>query len=304
MAERKMLRQVMSPSDVYAHAESICDMLREQYGSYDADSLEEVFVDETFVQRLKSLGYDLLGEGDMAESAPLPRRDAPRMDVNPSSNIRRPGGDRSVPMRRAGSSDSSVPMRRRDGANDGSVPLRRSDRNEGGTQRRRENGQPSDGMSQMRRRETSNQGDGVPMRRREPRPAGDMLPSPPSVDTPSGVSAPTPRRGWDAAREEATPVMPRREHVTPQAASSDGVVERQQPAAEAAPVQPATPAQELPAPVVEAPVQDTPATAEVQTAEATMVQAPAEEAPAKKPAPRTRRTARARTKADPGNATE
>ena len=42
MAERKMLRQVMSPADIYLHADAICEMLRDHYGSYDADSLDEV----------------------------------------------------------------------------------------------------------------------------------------------------------------------------------------------------------------------------------------------------------------------
>ena len=101
MAERKMLRHVMSPSDIYAHADTICDLLRDHYGSYDADLIDEVLVDESFVQRLKAKGYDLLGEG--AESAdggsPLP----PRRDVPTGM----PQARRVMP----GSSSSSVPLR-------------------------------------------------------------------------------------------------------------------------------------------------------------------------------------------------
>ena len=290
MAERKMLRQVMSPSDIYAHAEAVCDMLREHYGSYDADSLEEVIVDDAFAQRLQSRGYDLLGEGEVPEAAPVPgRRDTPRADnVAPTNTTRRPTGDRVVPMRRSGSGDSVVPMRRRDSSNDGGVPLRRADRNDNGMQqRRRDNAPQNDGMNQGRRRDTTQQSDGVPMRRRDARPSGDMIPSPPPLD------APSPRRSWDTAREDATVVPPRREQVAPQPSFAEPADAR---------VQPATSAQELPAPIVEAPVQSMPSTAEVQTSEASMVEAPPAEAPAAKPVPRTRRTARARTKVDPDTA--
>ncbi len=54
MAEPRMLRQVMTTTELFSHSEAICDMLRDQYGTYDADSLEEVLVDEAFVQRLKA----------------------------------------------------------------------------------------------------------------------------------------------------------------------------------------------------------------------------------------------------------
>lgn len=331
MAERRMLRQVMSPSDIYAHAESICDMLREQYGSYDADSLEEVFVDESFAQRLKARGYDLLGEGgESVEAVPLPpRRDVPRMDVGPSASMRRPGGDRSLPVRR-GTNDGAVPMRRRDGASDSSVPIRRSERtsSDGGVPRRRENGAQGDGVP-MRRRDGVSQNDGVPIRRRDTRPAGDMIPTPPSLDPPSNVSAPSPRRSWDSAREEAGPTPSRRENTppaTPPASTSafgdaralersDGSSgdsgrdesQRMTPGGSVrpmgpvvtAPVQSTLPTQDMSPPVVEAPTQPSQSMAETGAADRPVMEAPMIEAPATKPTPRTRRTTRSRAKADP-----
>jgi hypothetical protein len=59
MAERRMLREVMRVNDIYTFAEPIMQMLREEYGSYDADSLDEVMVDEVFSQRLMARGYEL-----------------------------------------------------------------------------------------------------------------------------------------------------------------------------------------------------------------------------------------------------
>jgi hypothetical protein len=299
MAEWKMLRQVISPSEIYANAESMVDLLREQYGSYDADSLEEVMVDEAFTQRLKERGYELLGEGAPAETSSFgQRRDGGRMEGGPSAPMRRPGMDRSLPMRRAATSDG-VPMRRRDGASDGGVPLRRSERGgETPIPRRREGPGQSDGMSQMRRRDGIGQGDGAPSRRRD---MGGQ-----NVDAP--MTERTPRRGWDNAREEAaaaarresTPLMP------PTAPGSDALdVERPSasprgraptPRVES-PVEVTPPVQDLAPPVVEAPTPMQPV-ASAQT-EAPVTEAPTAEAPAAKPAPRTRRTTRSRAKADP-----
>ena len=332
MAERRLLRQVMSPSDIYAHAESICDMLREQYGSYDADSLEEVFVDESCAQRLKARGYDLLGEGgEPVEAVPLPpRRDVPRMDVGPSASMRRPGGDRSLPVRR-GTNDGAVPMRRRDGPSDSSVPIRRSERtsSDGGVPRRRDTASPGDGMGPMRRRDGASQNDGVPMRRRDNRPAGDMIPTPPSLDPPSNVSAPSPRRSWDSAREEASQTPSRRENTppaTPPASTSafgdaralersdgssgdSGRDENQRTApggsvrptgpAVTTPVQATVSTQDMSPPVVEAPAQPSQSVAQTGAADRPVTEAPMIEAPATKPTPRTRRTTRSRAKADP-----
>lgn len=325
MAERRMLRQVMSPSDIYAHAESICDMLREQYGSYDADSLEEVFVDESFGQRLKARGYDLLGEGgETVEGAPLPpRRDVPRMDVGPSPTMRRPGGDRSVPVRR-GMNDSAVPMRRRDSSNDTSVPIRRGERasSDGGVPRRRENGSQDDGISPMRRRDGAAQNDGVPMRRRDNRPTGDMIPTPPTLDSPS-VSAPSPRRSWDTAREEPSTTPARRENTPPvtpatsgfgdvraserldgsardeSSRSTPGGSPRSPDSTGVAPVQSSAPTQDMSPPVIEAPMQPPQPIAETEAADSRSAGAPMIEAPTTKPTPRTRRTTRSRAKVDP-----
>lgn len=59
MAERKMLREIMSLTDIYTYAESISEMLREMYGGYDADVFDEVMVDEAFVRRLAARGYEV-----------------------------------------------------------------------------------------------------------------------------------------------------------------------------------------------------------------------------------------------------
>ena len=75
----------MSVQDVYAYAEPIMQMLREEYGSYDADSLEEVQVDDPFVQRLQARGYEVrvpvdapatATDGASATRAVAPRRRA------------------------------------------------------------------------------------------------------------------------------------------------------------------------------------------------------------------------------------
>ncbi len=68
---RRALRQVMSVQDVYAYAEPIMQMLREEYGSYDADSLEEVQVEDAFVQRLQARGYEVR----VPVAAPAPATD-------------------------------------------------------------------------------------------------------------------------------------------------------------------------------------------------------------------------------------
>lgn len=74
MSGRRMLRDIMAVSDVYQYADLIMEMLREDYGSYDADSLDEVLVEETFAQRLASRGYDIRpwGDSDTSESVPAP----------------------------------------------------------------------------------------------------------------------------------------------------------------------------------------------------------------------------------------
>ncbi|WP_029215314.1 hypothetical protein [Kallotenue papyrolyticum] len=59
MAERKMLREIMSLNDIYTYAESISEMLREMYGGYDADVFDEVMVDEAFARRLAARGYEV-----------------------------------------------------------------------------------------------------------------------------------------------------------------------------------------------------------------------------------------------------
>jgi hypothetical protein len=59
MAGRKMLRELMNVADIYAQAESISQMLREDYGGYDADVFDEVLVDESFAQRLAARGYEV-----------------------------------------------------------------------------------------------------------------------------------------------------------------------------------------------------------------------------------------------------
>lgn len=69
MAVRRMLRDIMNSADVYAFAEPIMEMLREDYGSYDADALDEVMVEETFAQRLKSRGYEVRPWGDVPAPA-------------------------------------------------------------------------------------------------------------------------------------------------------------------------------------------------------------------------------------------
>jgi hypothetical protein len=54
-----MLRDMMTVNDIYNYAEAIIEMLREEYGTYDADTLDEVQVEERFAQRLEARGYDV-----------------------------------------------------------------------------------------------------------------------------------------------------------------------------------------------------------------------------------------------------
>src|SRR5918998_738286 len=131
MAQMKMLRQVMSPADIYTHADTICDMLRDHYGSYDADALDEVMVEDTFIQRLAAKGYDLLPEGAEVDDRPMApppsRRDLPRAEIS-QLPMRRPSqnGGGGIPMRRrdpASDTDSQLPLRRE--PESGGLPLRR-----------------------------------------------------------------------------------------------------------------------------------------------------------------------------------
>lgn len=86
MSGRRMLRDIMAASDVYQYADLIMEMLREDYGSYDGDALDEVLVEETFVQRLASRGYEVRPWVDVspAESAPAA---APAPTPLPSSDV-------------------------------------------------------------------------------------------------------------------------------------------------------------------------------------------------------------------------
>jgi hypothetical protein len=74
-----MLRTVMSVQDIYAYAEPIIQMLREEYGSYDADALDEVLVEDPFVHRLQARGYEVLvqPEADVAADVPAAPRPTP-----------------------------------------------------------------------------------------------------------------------------------------------------------------------------------------------------------------------------------
>lgn len=88
MSGRRMLRDIMAASDVYQYADLIMEMLREDYGSYDGDALDEVLVEETFVQRLASRGYEVRPWVDVspAESAPA-AAPAPAPTPLPSSDV-------------------------------------------------------------------------------------------------------------------------------------------------------------------------------------------------------------------------
>lgn len=86
---QRALRQVMSVQDIYAYAEPIMQMLREAYGSYDADVLDEVQVDDSFVQRLQSRGYELRVPVEPAPSdaaPPEPGVVAPRRRTATTAN--------------------------------------------------------------------------------------------------------------------------------------------------------------------------------------------------------------------------
>ncbi len=72
MPGRRMLRDMMSVNDIYSYADPIIEMLREEYGSYDADTLDEVQVDERFAQRLQARGYEVRIGGDAPTPAPTP----------------------------------------------------------------------------------------------------------------------------------------------------------------------------------------------------------------------------------------
>lgn len=228
MAQMKMLRQVMSPADIYTHADTICDMLRDHYGSYDADSLDEVMVEETFAQRLAAKGYDLLPEGaepDDRPMAPPPpsRRELPRAEIS-QVPVRRPAQNGGVPLRRrepSGDSEGQLPLRR-DG--EGGLPMRRTspavESDRGGPMRRR----PMDGdmSSPLRRRPATGEGDNVSLPRRRPMQPGDVGPlrsrpeGPVSSERPplqrqeltarDARPAPEPQSAPDAARNEQPPV--------------------------------------------------------------------------------------------------
>ncbi|HEX6293241.1 MAG TPA: hypothetical protein VFZ66_28940 [Herpetosiphonaceae bacterium] len=66
MPGRRMLRDMMSVNDIYSYAEPIIELLREEYGSYDADTLDEVQVEDGFAQRLQARGYEVRVESEPA----------------------------------------------------------------------------------------------------------------------------------------------------------------------------------------------------------------------------------------------
>lgn len=72
MPGRRMLREMMSVNDIYSYADPIMEMLREEYGSYDADTLDEVQVDERFAQRLQARGYEVRTGNEQPTPAPAP----------------------------------------------------------------------------------------------------------------------------------------------------------------------------------------------------------------------------------------
>lgn len=193
MAPRKMLRQVMSTADIYAHAETLIDLLRDHYGSYDADALDEVLVEESFVARLRAKGYDLAGEDGEAEerarlgspaqrelARPDPSTIAPRRPASsgedslpPRRREPAPGTETGVPLRRSGEAETGAPVRRRgtNGESEGFVPLRRPEApasgDGSGTLRRREPASNTRGALPLRRRDATNGGQSAtPLRRR------------------------------------------------------------------------------------------------------------------------------------------
>lgn len=304
MAQMKMLRQVMSPADIYTHADTICDMLRDHYGSYDADSLDEVMVEETFGQRLAAKGYDLLPEGaepDDRPMAPPPpsRRELPRAEIS-QVPVRRPalnGGG--VPLRRREPGDSEgqlplrrdgegsgVPMRRSPQVADSELPMRRNlpagESDRGGPMRRR----PLDGdmSSPMRRRPATGEGDNVSLPRRRPMQTGEVGPM---RSRPEG-SAPAER---PPLQRQDLPVRDMRTAPETQAASETVAarIEQPVPAQAAPPVTMGERVNEAPEPIQQAPTAAIEATAQSPAIE---VAAPAEAKPA--PKPRARRTTRAK----------
>ncbi len=84
MAERRMLREAMRIHDIYNYAEPIIDMLRERYGSYDADSLDEVLIDASFAQLLKERGYNVQVWSDSADAAEEEQAVAPAPEAAPT----------------------------------------------------------------------------------------------------------------------------------------------------------------------------------------------------------------------------
>lgn len=89
MSGRRMLRDIMTVSDVYQYADLIMEMLREDYGSYDADELAEVLVEETFAQRLAARGYEIRPWGDSAATEDA----VPAAPPAPAAPAAAPGGE-------------------------------------------------------------------------------------------------------------------------------------------------------------------------------------------------------------------
>lgn len=112
---RRMLHQVMTVNDIYAYAEPIMEMLREEYGSYDADALDEVQVDDAFIHRLQARGYEVLPGAQVAGEAPsAPPASAPRRRTTAVSS---PASEDSKAARRtptatSATSEESKPAKR------------------------------------------------------------------------------------------------------------------------------------------------------------------------------------------------
>jgi hypothetical protein len=88
MAGRKMLRDIMTINDIYTFAEPIIEMLREDYGSYDADALDEVFIEEPFAQHLAARGYEVRSWPETEASEPAAPQIAPVDGVMPVTMVR------------------------------------------------------------------------------------------------------------------------------------------------------------------------------------------------------------------------
>ncbi|GAC1563703.1 MAG: hypothetical protein NVS2B7_37670 [Herpetosiphon sp.] len=243
MSEMKMLRQLMAINELYSHGEAISEMLRDQYGTYDADSLEDVLVDETFIQRLKAKGYELLGDGEQRTDRTLQRRPLPRNSMpasQRSSNdqgqrMSRMGGihnsnnrsqsDRSNGSARSGSSSNSQMRTGNTGTSDGAprsdysqgnnrgmrggVPMRPSGQNN--SDRRDNDRNFGEGGQSAPNSESGSPrpGFGRPFNRNGPRP----ISMPPLPDTsaqpnsaPSSQTAPSSPVGPRTPEREATPV--------------------------------------------------------------------------------------------------